>query len=465
MILQKVKEKIIIVFGILLIFLMITILARFSTKNIIVDTLGISNDFTNFILQGMDTSDAVDEVTGELLVDIAWSELYPFESDSSTEKILEKNSVNNNTFQLAKKLLNTWNGAVKKLTGSLAQYCNEFLYKRIWYVENAYVYENIIGWDILPYGGSEGIVNLEEGYLSYAMNEKDVEPLVERMMDFQQFLNQENIPLLYVQAPSKLSPEGEELPAGVSDYSNDTIKKMVEGLEKAGIDTFNCTEWLMEQPEEYHDLFYKTDHHWTTETAFRIAGAMAEYLNEEYQFEFPLEYYKEDKYEIDYYEKWFLGSLGKKLTLAVVEPEDYQVYVPNFETDFSIKIPERNIDLTGSFKDVILDYRHLQKKDYYGENMYASFMNRNDALGSITNNLAPTNKGKRILFIKDSYSTPVIPYLALGVEHIDSIYEQVFDGSIRTYIKETKPDMVVVMYAVNSVTGDGSSHISFFNLE
>ena len=147
------------------------------------------------------------------------------------------------------------------------------------------------------------------------------------------------------------------------------------------------------------------------------------------------------------------------------EPEDYELIVPNFETDFSIQIPEREIDLKGSFEDTLLDYRHLAEVDYYNENCYASFMNRNDATATIHNNAPTCNEGKKILFIKDSYSTPLIPYIALGVEDVETLYEIRYTGSVRSYIESVQPDMVIVMYSADNVGGDGSGRTSVFNLQ
>jgi hypothetical protein len=178
-----------------------------------------------------------------------------------------------------------------------------------------------------------------------------------------------------------------------------------------------------------------------------------------------MDYYDISNYTVEHYENYFLGSLGKKVTLAMTEPEDYDLIVPNFGMKFKIQIPERDIDLEGDFKDTLLDYRHLENIDYYNENCYASFMNRNDATASIQN-LNPTcNQGKRVLFIKDSYSTPLLPYIALGVEYLDSIYEIRYTGSVKSYIESIQPDLVVVMYSADNVSGDGSGKTSVFSLK
>ena len=45
-----------------------------------------------------------------------------------------------------------------------------------------------------------------------------------------------------------------------------------------------------------------------------------------YGFHIDLNLFHEEQYEIKVFQRWFLGSLGKKLTLSRVEPEDWGVY-------------------------------------------------------------------------------------------------------------------------------------------
>jgi hypothetical protein len=51
-----------------------------------------------------------------------------------------------------------------------------------------------------------------------------------------------------------------------------------------------------------------------------------------------------------------------------------------------------------------------------------------------------------MLIIRDSFSAPLIPYLAVDIEYVDCMYLKSFDGSVREYIRQTKPDIVLVAY-------------------
>jgi hypothetical protein len=336
---------------------------------------------------------------------------------------------------------------------------------RTWFVEKAYAYDSAIGWTLTPAEGTDGIIFLENGHLSQQHSKNDVTSITEKVVSFNEFLKEQGIDFLYVQAPVKISQTDTQLPAGIEDYANENADIFIENLENNGIDTLDLRPYMYDISSDYYGAFYKTDHHWTTTTAFEMAGVLADYLNEYYDFDFDEGYYDINNYTVEHYENYFLGSLGKKVTLSMAEPEDYDLIVPNFNMNFRIQIPERNIDLEGDFQDTLLDYRHLESIDYYNENCYASFMNRNDATGAIQN-LEPTcNQGKRILFIKDSYSTPLIPYIAIGTEYVDTLYEVRFTGSVRSYVESIRPDIVIVMYTASNVSGDGEGRTTVFNLE
>lgn len=456
---NPIKASVYIILGILYLF-MASIFLRIVTKNILVEQLGISNKATQFILSGMSTMDAVDEVTGELYNKVYWNALYPFseQTEITTQNVPEQQNTLRQVYsRYTQKLL--------QIKNVINDYCNEYLVGRVPFIEKAYSYEKLIQWSLIPTNSDNGIIRKDDGYLTYVSGQIDTSDMANHLSDLNKFTNEINIPLLYIQAPSKIDPDNPDLPAGVSDFTNENIDQLLSQLDQKQVKYLDLRDYVKQNYEVYEDAFYKTDHHWKTTTAFGAVGELVKYLNTEFDFQINADYVQKDNYTLQTYEKYFLGSQGKKVTLAVAQPEDYQLIVPDFETQFSVQIPERNIDISGDFSNTLLDYRHLQRIDYYNENCYASFMNRNDAYAKIINLEKENVAEKKILFIKDSYSTPFIPYLALGVRQIDTIYELLFTGSIQTYIEETKPDMVIVMYSSSSMSSNVESHSAFYNLQ
>lgn len=435
---------------------MVTIFARVLIKNILVEKLDISNEFTKWALHGVSTVDAVDEVTGETFAQIDWKTLYPFDyaSNENSEVKVEKKSY-----------LVQYKSKIQQLENVLNDYCTTYLAGRTFFVEKAYAYDKIIGWNLTSNSVTDGLIQLKNGYLAQSHGKSDTTKIAEHVVGLHQFLNEKNIDFLYIQAPTKMSTTNKLLPAGVEDYANENADELLKTLESQNVDTLDLRPNMYDISDDFYGAFYRTDHHWKTTTAFQMAGVIVDYLNDNYEYEFDEYYYDLDNYAIERYENYFLGSLGKKITLAKAKPEDFELIVPQFERNFSVQIPERYIDITGSFQDTLLDYRHLETIDYYNENCYASFMNRNDAVGTIHNNTVTCNEGKKILMIKDSYATPVIPYLALGIEDMELLYEIRFTGSVKSYIEQCNPDMVIVMYSADNVSGDGEGEMVPFSLQ
>ena len=50
------------------------------------------------------------------------------------------------------------------------------------------------------------------------------------------------------------------------------------------------------------------------------------------------------------------------------------------------------------------------------------------------------------MIIQDSFGCYISPFLAQGIEEMHLIYLPTFTGSIRSYIKNIKPDVVLMLY-------------------
>jgi hypothetical protein len=150
--------------------------------------------------------------------------------------------------------------------------------------------------------------------------------------------------------------------------------------------------------------------------------------------------------------------VGKKLTLARADPEDFSLLYPQFATDYSLQIPSKGINREGSF-DILYDLRQVAGRDYYRLNPYAAHLYGDNPLTVVRNNRAPNNK--KILLVKDSFSLCVAPFLSAGIENLDLLDLRHFDGSIKSYVRENKPDIVIVIYYPRDLQEDGADMFSF----
>ena len=98
--------------------------------------------------------------------------------------------------------------------------------------------------------------------------------------------------------------------------------------------------------------------------------------------------------------------------------------------------------------------------DVYNNSLYSLILHGNYSLVSIRNNLNPD--GKRVLLIKDSFSNVIAPYLSLVCGQVDLIDSRYFEGSAVDWVRQNKPDVVMVTMTARmtnelfSFSGEGS---------
>lgn len=332
-------------------------------------------------------------------------------------------------------------------------YTTKKLLKYEKWVELAYVYETLIGWDLVPYNNL-AIPAAENGHLAVRKNKLDMTEAAENVADLHDWLAKQNIPFFYVQTPDKICKYGESMFSDIyleNDYSNRNADSLIEFLTEYGVPVLDLRECTKKTGAEYLDMFYKTDHHWTPQTGIWAAGQIAGYLNEQYGFDINLSLFDVNRYQIETYPDMFLGSTGKKASLVKTETEDFDFLLPDFETKLHVEIPNYKVNKTGSVGETLMDYSNLRYFNPYKINQYTTYSYGNTPNIKIHNEQA--SDGKKVLLIKDSFGNVVIPSLCLGTEYTEVIDLRYFKGSLKTYIEMYQPDVVLLLMSPTSFIG------------
>ena len=441
-IVTKITTRILV--GILILFMSSTLL-RLGVDRILVKRLDMDNGFTRLLQYDIQfgRSNTDDVLDGINRVEINWAQLYPFEKtaesmeENTPKKTLLKSSwekFNDRTSELKKR--------ITELKTKLEQYPNEGLLFHDQWVLYANTYEKTINWEINPVNGYNGILTMEDGYLATSTPYTSTKPIFAKLKPFLTFLAEQEIPFLYIQAPGKICTQDTKVDS-VVDFSNQKMDEFLTILEKANVNTLDLHAALHEAGLDHHMQFYKTDHHWKAETGLWATGVITEILNQKMNFSIDTFLYQKENYNYTVYKDWFLGSQGKKVTLARSDPEDISLICPKFETRLTLEIPSLSVDKTGDF-DILYQYSYITEKDLYNKNPYAAYFYSIRALRKVTNHLAQNDK--RILVIGDSFSNSMNPFLSLGVKHLETLDARLFTGSIKSYIKQNSFDAIILMY-------------------
>ena len=361
---------------------------------------------------------------------VVFSEEYPFDDTDADLTTSDESALSKQYLALANKFTNHINNysGINNIVSPL------FLY--IYGKTNVALEKNLLD------DAENPVIRLTEGYLTYSYLYSQGYVKYTGIEDFNEWLMQKDIPFLFVMPSEKSDDRYAVHPKGFpkGDYS-EKENEYFKYLDDNCIPYLNSGEVLVSENEDFYSWFYKTDHHWNVRAGFLVAQAIAESLNTELELPVDIDALDKTHFNTVTYEKLFLGSQGKKATLGYVSPEDFEVYYPLFDTLFSIEIPTKAIDRIDSFENTLIESEYLKIENYYTNNAYAAFLYGDVPLIRIHN--LNCKNGTRALMIKTSDANVVDTYLAFTVEYLDIIDPRHFDGSIRSFIEKTNPDVVL----------------------
>ena len=428
-------------------FFFLSIMARFIAKNLLLEVLDMDNQLVRAIWwdyqAGLDTQ--------EEQVAVDWKKEYPYKQE-------DENRESGGLGEIFNKLQNK----LKTAEAVIDDYATDYLVNRVKFIEYANNIEKLAGWNLQCYMDYNSVSFLEDDYLTGMEASKETTEIADGLGELNEFLNLHNIPMLYVHIPAKICPYMDGELAATVDFSDQNADSLLRNLETKGIAYLDLREAIHDQGLNHHELYYVTDHHWKVETGLWATNIVVEYLNREEGFGIDPELYDQSNYSFTVYPEWFLGTQGKKVTLAKTKADDFTVVVPQFETSLLCEIPSLGMREEGDFH-ILLDESKYQEKDVYNMSPYHAYSWGDNALMTVTN-LNDTS-GKSVLLIHDSYGDPVAPFMALGVETLYSMDLRFFTGSLQSFIEQKQPDLVIVMYYAGTLqeTVNYSTHESPFD--
>lgn len=422
---------------------------RIFTSTILVEKLGMNNAFAELVF--FDAKGIIATGTDEEM-DIDWAELYPFAEEDIAADTTEETEVT-----LADRL----KAPIQAVEQKFETYSTEHLMGYTFLTERERAYQNAIQWDFFSYGEYNGIIKLEENYFAGFCAKHDVTEAAESTAALASFCETQDIDFLYIQLPFKISKFDDPDLSGSVDFSNQNADDFLRLLDKNDVDYYDLRETIHEEGLNHRDLFYETDHHWKAETGLWAAG---EFLDQLALRGYDVESAKLAPELFDYvvYPDWFFGSQGKKVTLALAEPEDFTLITPSYDTNFHYYNPDVEVNETGDFS-VMLDMSQFDNCDYLRKSAYHTYNYGDRPLIQIENLLL--TEDTKVLIIHDSFSDPLIAFLSLGIKEVDALDIRSFTGSVKSYIEQTKPDMVIVTYNPNALnySVDWSVHTDLFD--
>ena len=291
------------------------------------------------------------------------------------------------------------------------------------------------------------VLKLKNGYLIFEPKRKtyDDSSHVEYVSGLSRVCEENGIEFLYVSRPSK-GREPELYPDNYPNKGRDNTDGTVRKLVNESVDALDLTERIEEEGLNLYDLFYKTDHHWTSNAGLWGAKEIAAELNNRYDYDLDVSLLDTSLYMVEHYDTVYLGSQGRRVGEYFTGMDDFDIIWPKFDTSYDVEYYNADGKYSGSFSDVFLfrDQLNLAKPLTLDTIGYDVYMLGNHALIRCHNHLA--NNEKKCLIMINSFGCVLCPFLSLEFSELDCIDVRSFtDQSIKDYILETQPDVVVYM--------------------
>lgn len=298
------------------------------------------------------------------------------------------------------------------------------------------------------------------GFVNLDAEQMDTANRARELIDFARRVRREceEVPLLYVQAPSKYTVF--DLPEGLYDYSEAEADQFLSLLEDSYlVDTLDLRPAFREAVEsgdyEAEELFFRTDHHWTPLGAFLGFQTLCDKLKEDYDVPIRKEWVRSRSYSKTYFDGFFLGSMAKRVGSLYAGMDGLELWSPTFATNFTYTVPLSGIKREGSFSASLLFPERLVDTDYYFDNPYSIYSGDDYLLARALNHNNP--EGPRILVLRDSFGCALTPFLAIVSSEMMAVEPRAFNSDqdyMIEYINWLDPDLIIVMNTTSSLRVD-----------
>ena len=251
------------------------------------------------------------------------------------------------------------------------------------------------------------------------------------------FVENVDIPVVFSLIPTQACIWADRLPEGAPNASQTDLMAQAQGAV-TGATWADVYTPLMEHKDE--DIFYRTDHHWTSLGAYYGYTGLASALG---YTPVPLSDYTPTVRSTEFY-----GTVFSSSGVRWVRPDTITTYVP----EDGITVVSHTYDNSGN---PVEEQRALYVESFLSvKDKYSMFLGGNQSLGVVTNTNNPD--GPKLLIIRDSYADSLVPFLTAHYSEIHLIDPRYYHLSVKDYVAQNGIDQALVLYSVPNFVTDGN---------
>ncbi len=240
---------------------------------------------------------------------------------------------------------------------------------------------------------SQGVYIMKDGSLAERFDTPDAENMQETIDAMAAFAERyPNLRMNFLLVPTAIGIYPENLPTGApTDSEDDYIDTFYNALSK----NMNCIDVRETFQNKKNDLqlYYRTDHHWTTDAAYEAYKIVSKTMQFEHETTFTSGIICND----------FRGSLVSESGFSVKVPDAITAYIPNMtdrpdEALYTVTYAEDSRKTASCFETEYL----------MSDDQYQVFFGSNHPLIQIDTAVVTDRK---LLVVKDSYANCFVPFL------------------------------------------------------
>ncbi|MCL2096559.1 MAG: DHHW family protein [Oscillospiraceae bacterium] len=317
-------------------------------------------------------------------------------------------------------------------------------------------------------GENNGVILGGNNYLITKDANQNMEQTVDRLRKnidaisgFADAMNEMKIPVTLAAAGRSIDALDMYLPAAYPRDNSARLWASFNGLADIApnirrLDLLAPLKQLIER-EDRGQLYYRTDHHWTTLGAYYAYVEILKSFNREDGFE-PLSL---RDFNIEAVSNNFYGTTWSKAGMKWINSDTIYFFRYDGDEEFITEIKDNGRRFNGFY-----DFDYLELKD-----KYSAFLSGNNARVDITNPSAKTMtedgeeiKRPKLLLIKDSFAHSAVPFLAY---HYDMIILDLryYTDSVARLVFQENIDRVLFLHNIQNLSEDDTYGILEYGVE
>lgn len=294
--------------------------------------------------------------------------------------------------------------------------------------------------------GREYLLNSGNGAVQLSDISKGQE-IAEDISMFSSYLEDREIPFLYVQLPGKPSMVNIELDLPLGDACNILVSNIMEHLRKNQVQVLDYRQIMLDEKMDFLETFFQTDIHWKPSAAFKANEIICREVAKILKIQLEEDKFNPVNYEWIKYPDIFLGRTGKKVGLFYSGVDDFELIVPKYPTDYTWECKEKGYWKRGVAEQALL-FQPLLDWDYYALNPYGVYSLQGSGLSITYNHLS--NNLIKLLILQDSFTNPLASFIAphFAEIHFVDMRGEMDNKKLLKLIAEVKPYMVLMMHSL-----------------